>query len=257
MCFLIIYHYKTNAILALPIKGFCDAIIFEAYKQQFNLLQLKRYKIKLNVMDNQATQIIKKILIAQECNLLLVKPHNRQVNAVKRMFKDHYISTIATSDSKFPLQLWDHLTPQVENTLSILRPSCINPEISAYEAVYGPYDWNRFPLAPLGCKAVIYESPEAQSSWGSKGTNTWYAGPSFNHYQCSHYFVPKTRAYWISGSAKLFPQHCQVPFLMWNEHLQEVSEELVTTLHELPVNKQMGVLKTIKKKLKGNPKPEK
>jgi hypothetical protein len=44
---------------------------------------------------------------------------------------------------------------------------------------------------------------------------------------------------------------------MWNEHLQEVSKELVTTLHELPVNKLMGVLKIIKKKLTGNPAPEK
>jgi hypothetical protein len=44
---------------------------------------------------------------------------------------------------------------------------------------------------------------------------------------------------------------------MWNAHLQEVFEELVTTLHKLPVNKQMGVLKTIKKKLKSNPEPEK
>jgi hypothetical protein len=70
-CFLIVYHYKTNAIFALLIKGFCDAIIFEANKQQFKMLESKGYKIKLNVMDNQATQIIKKNLTAQECDLLL------------------------------------------------------------------------------------------------------------------------------------------------------------------------------------------
>jgi hypothetical protein len=81
VCFLIVYHYKINAILALPIKGFCDAIIFKAYKQQFNLLQSKGYKIKLNVMDNQAAQIIKIILTAQECDLLLVEPLNHQVNS--------------------------------------------------------------------------------------------------------------------------------------------------------------------------------
>jgi hypothetical protein len=34
MCFLVAYHYKTNAILALPISGFSDKTIFAAYKQQ-------------------------------------------------------------------------------------------------------------------------------------------------------------------------------------------------------------------------------
>jgi hypothetical protein len=36
-CFLTLYHYKTNAILALPIVGFSDNIIFAAYQQQCNL----------------------------------------------------------------------------------------------------------------------------------------------------------------------------------------------------------------------------
>ncbi len=124
------------------------------------------------------------------------------------MFKDHFISALATTDSEFPLQLWVRLTPQVENTLNLMRASRIDPNMLAYEAIHGPYDWNWFPLAPLGCKAIIYKSPEAQGLWGTRGTNAWYLGPSVDHYQCNHYFVPKTRAYRISGSAKLFPQHC-------------------------------------------------
>ena len=75
------------------------------------------------------------------------------------MFKDHFISAIATTDNKFPLQLWDWLTSQVETTLNLMQASQINHNISAYEAIWGPYDWNRFPLAPPGCKAVIYKSP--------------------------------------------------------------------------------------------------
>jgi hypothetical protein len=82
----------------------------------------------------------------------------------------------------------------------------------AYEAVYGPYDWNHFPHAPPGCKAVVNKAPEMWGSWASRGIDTWYTGPSLDHYQCNHYFVPETRAYRIAGSAELFPQHCQVPF---------------------------------------------
>jgi hypothetical protein len=59
ICFLIIYHYKMNAILALAIAGFSDKIIFAAY-QHHNLFKSKGYKIQLNVMNNQATKVIKK-----------------------------------------------------------------------------------------------------------------------------------------------------------------------------------------------------
>jgi hypothetical protein len=36
---------------------------------------------------------------------------------------------------------------------------------------------------------------------------------------------------------------------MWNKHLQEISDELVTMLKEMPVGKQSGVLLDIKSKL--------
>jgi hypothetical protein len=107
------------------------------------MLEAKGYKIKLNLMDNQATKVIKKFLDKNQCNLLLVEPHNHQVNATKHViqtFKAHFISALATTDGNFPLQMWDQLTPQVEVTLNMLCPSCIDPSMLAYETVYGPYD---------------------------------------------------------------------------------------------------------------------
>jgi hypothetical protein len=198
VCFLVVYHYKSNATLALPIANFADNTILATYQQQFKLLESKGHKIKVNVMDNQASKVIKKYLTTQQCNNLLVESNNHRVNAAKRAiqtFKAHFISALATTDSNLPLQLWDWLTPQVEATLNMLRPSCNDPTMLAYEAVHSPYDWNCFPLAPPGCKAFIYEAPEAQGSWASHGTDAWYVCSSRDHYQCNHFFVPNTRAY--------------------------------------------------------------
>ncbi len=143
MCFLIVYHYKSNAILALPISGLDNNTIFAAYKTQFKFLESKDHKIRLNVMDNQCTKQIKKILTTNNRNLLLVEPHNHCVNAAKwaiQTFKDHFISALAMTNSKFPLQLWDKLASQVKNTLNLMQASCIDPNMSAYEAIWGPYD---------------------------------------------------------------------------------------------------------------------
>jgi hypothetical protein len=148
-----VYHYETNVILALPISGFSNKIIFGAYKQQYKMLESKGHVIRLNVMDNQASQTIKKFLTKKQCKSMLVEPHNHRVNAAERAiqtFKDHFVSALAATNSDFPLQLWDRLAPQVKNTLNMLRPSRIKPNILVYEAVHGPYDWNRFPLTPPG-----------------------------------------------------------------------------------------------------------
>ncbi len=233
VCFLVMYVYEANAILATPIAALDDRSIFNAYKKNFDELTAKGFKPKLNVMDNQATKFIKQFLTEQECELQLVEPHNHRVNAAKRAiqtFKDAFISALATTDRDFPLQLWDRLTPQVISTLNMLRASRINPTKSAHETLFGAYDWNRYPLAPLGCKAVIYEDGDTRGSWALRGVDGWYLGPSQDHYCCNLYYVPETRGYRISGSTDLFPQHCQLPNMTPHQHFRALIDEMMDDL---------------------------
>jgi hypothetical protein len=83
VCFFVLYHYESNAILALTITGMDNRSIFTAYKTYFEELTAKRFKLKLNIMDNQATKHIKKYLTKNECKLQVVEPHNHHVNATK------------------------------------------------------------------------------------------------------------------------------------------------------------------------------
>jgi hypothetical protein len=158
-----------------------------------------------------------------------VEPHNHRVNAAERAIqtsKDTTIAALATTDSNFPLQLWDWLMLQVQDRLNMMRALRINPVILAHEALNGPYDWNRYRLAPLGFKAVVYEDGDTRGSWASRGVDAWYLGPSQDYYRCDFYYIPEMRAYWISGSSELFPQHCQHPDMMPHQHLQELTNEL-------------------------------
>jgi hypothetical protein len=47
-----------------------------------------------------------------------------------------------------------------------------------------------------------------------------------DHYRCDLYFIQETRAYRISGSTELFPQHRQLPNLMPHQHFCALTEEL-------------------------------
>ena len=105
VCFLVVYDYEANAIMAMPIANFTDTTILAGYHQQFEFLESKGHKIQLNVMDNQASNVIKKILAKKECKNMLVKPNNHRVNAAERaiqIFKAHFISALATTNSNFP-----------------------------------------------------------------------------------------------------------------------------------------------------------
>jgi hypothetical protein len=124
VCFFVLYHYVLNAILVKAIANVDDQSIYEAYKEVFETLEAKGYKPKMNVMDNQATKFITKFLTKKECNLQVVEPHNHRVNAAEQAiqtFKDAFIVALASTDHKFPLQLWDNLAPQVQDTLNLLR----------------------------------------------------------------------------------------------------------------------------------------
>ncbi len=180
-------------------------------------------------MDNQATKHIKKFLTENDCKLQVVEPHNHRMNAAEQAiqtFKVAFIAALATADSDFPLQLWDQLTPQVEDTLNLLRGSRVDPSKSAYEILNGLYDWNRYPLAPLGCKAILYEDGDTHGSWASRGVDAFYLGPEKDHYRCDNYYVLETRAYRILGSTELFPQHCQLPSLTPHQHFRALTDKL-------------------------------
>ncbi len=45
VCFLVVYHYETNAIMAVPLPNFTDDAILKAYQSQFELLEARGHKI--------------------------------------------------------------------------------------------------------------------------------------------------------------------------------------------------------------------
>jgi hypothetical protein len=138
------YHYETNAIFTTPIPGLDSENILNAYKNNFEYLVSKGYTPKINVMDNQATKAIKLYLTPQQCRLQLFEPGNHRVNTAKQAiqtFKKQFIGALGTTDVDFPIQLWDKLAPQVQDSINLLRCSRVDPTKLAYEILEGPYDW--------------------------------------------------------------------------------------------------------------------
>jgi hypothetical protein len=76
-----------------------------------------------------------------------------------RHFKNHFLSILAGVNAAFPLYLWDLLLPQAKLTVNLLHQATIDPKISAWEYFNGPFDFNKTPLAPVGCRVLIHAKP--------------------------------------------------------------------------------------------------
>jgi hypothetical protein len=83
----------------------------------------------------------------------------------------------------FPDSLWDRLLPQTEITLNLLRKSNATPNVSAYAHLSGPFDYNKIPLAPMGCAAQIHKKSDKCGTWKYHSVDRWYLYTSPNHYQ--------------------------------------------------------------------------
>ena len=99
-------------------------------------------------------------------------PHIHRRNSAERAiqtFKNHFIAGLASTDPNFPLSNWCHLLPQAELTLNLLRPSRLNPKLSAYAQLEGAFDFNHTPLAPPGTHVIVHEKPNQRCTWAPHG----------------------------------------------------------------------------------------
>ena len=108
------------------------------------------------------SQALQDFLIAKQVDYQLVPPHVHRCNAAEhaiRTFKNHFIAGMSSTDKNFPLHLWDRLLPQAKLTLNLLRGLCINPRLSTWAQLHGPFDFNCTPIAPPGIRVIIHNKP--------------------------------------------------------------------------------------------------
>ena len=144
----------------------------------------------------------------------LTPPGIHRRNAAERAirtFKNHLIAGLCSTDPKFPLYLWDKLLPQAMITLNLLRGSRLNPKLSAYAQVHGPFDFNRTPLGPPGTKVLVHEKPSSRASWDPHGVEGWYIGPALDSYRCYRVWIPSTRGERDTDTLEWFPHYVKMP----------------------------------------------
>jgi hypothetical protein len=93
----------------------------------------------------------------------------------------------------------------------MVRPSHINPRLSAYTQLWGAFNFERTRLAPPGCKVVIHGRPQERGTWADHGVAEFYIGPALHHFRNYYFYVPTTRGERVSNTVDFFPAHVDMP----------------------------------------------
>jgi hypothetical protein len=154
----------SNAILVEPLKCHKDAELILSYNALLLWLRQAGIVPQKHIMDNEISNTMKNH-ICDECKLTLelVSPGCHRHNAAEVAicnFKSHFFIVLAGVANNFPPSLWDRLLPQTEITLNLLRQFNALPNILAYAHLSGPFDYNKMPLAPMGCEVQIHKKAD-------------------------------------------------------------------------------------------------
>jgi hypothetical protein len=226
---MILYDYDSNAILAKPIKDQTATELLKAFQFMEQELMARGLKPKLMKGDNEASKLLKVYLHQQDITFQLLPPFIHRLNSAERAirsFKDHLIAGLCSTDKYFPMHLWDRLLPQAVMTFNMLRTSRINPRLSAATHIFGQYDFNRAPMAPLGTRIIAHETPSRRRTWVPHGQYGWYVGPALEHYRCYTVYITKTRGNIIVETVDFFPKNSPYHFYhlkIWPLRPQRIS----------------------------------
>ena len=196
---MVLVKIGSNAILVEPMKSRKDAEMIQAYDVLVKRLQQANIHPRKHVMDNKISENMKHH-IKTNYNFEMVEmvpPGCHRRNAAKvaiQNFKAHIISVLAGMAESFSLHLWDRLLPQTEITLKFLRQLNATPTVSTYAHLAGPFDYNKIPLAPMGCEVQIYEKMDNQGTWSYHSVDRWYLAMSPEHYRVHNCYVKTTQA---------------------------------------------------------------
>jgi hypothetical protein len=230
---LVMYDFDSNSINAVGIKNRKKESLIKGYNEMYEDLRKAGINPVLHRLDNETSHDLIKEIERKELDYQIASPGDHRLNHAERAiqtFKNHFIAILYGTDSNFPAKQWDRLIKQAVMTLNMCRPSRINPKLSAYQQVWGNFDFNKTPLAPPGCKVVVHERPMERGAWACHGVVGYYIGPAMKHYRNYNSYIPETHGIRTTNTIEFFPEKVDMPTTSTTDRLARATEDLTEIL---------------------------
>ena len=205
---MVLYYIDGSFIMMEPMKSRTENEMIRAHNVLIERLKERGFHPKKQMLDNEISKAYEKAIKGHGMTVERVPKEAHRRNAAEKgiqTVKCHMKAIIAGCDPSFPLHLWCRMLPQIEMTCNLLRPANANPNISAYQYLYGNHDYERNPLHPLGCAVQAFIDTNKRRSWEEHSKDGWYIGTSLDHYRSYDVWIKETRA--VQNSDTVFFKH--------------------------------------------------
>ncbi|EJK70474.1 hypothetical protein THAOC_08166 [Thalassiosira oceanica] len=249
------YVYDANAILTSALPNKTKEAHANAFKQVLTKLKKGNCKPRQIMMDNECSKLVREYIETEGIDIQFCPPDDHKQNGpgerAVSTAKEYFIGLLATVDPMCPIQLWDEFLEQLQIVMNLLRTSRRDPSKSAYEDLFGQFDYNKTPIAVVGSKALAYDAPSTRTTFAPHATDVYYVGPALQHYRCLRFWNTKTKRFRITNTYQLFPAHCTLPTISEADKTLIAAEELLAEFKRVQLSPnsaaKMKFAKTIDK----------
>ena len=171
---MVLFDHDSNSILADPLTSCNEQELIRATPVLHAYLSNLSLAPQCQMLDKECPGGLKTFLRESSVKFQLVPPYLHRTNAEERAiltYKDHLIAGLRSCDLNFPLNICCRLIPHATLTLNLLRPSRINPRLSAEAQLNGAFDFNRTPLAPPGTRVIVHKTLDNCRTWAPQGVD--------------------------------------------------------------------------------------
>jgi hypothetical protein len=122
---LILYTEDANYIHVEPMQNRKASEYIRVYGRALDFFKRHDIKPTLLRMDNEISNALEAYLVdTRQIPIQYVAPNNHRQNKAERVirvWKNHFISILATTDPDFPMHAWEELLTHAELTINLLR----------------------------------------------------------------------------------------------------------------------------------------
>jgi hypothetical protein len=133
-------------------------------------------------------------------------------------------------DPDFPMHLWEHLLPQAEMTLTLLRTSILHPQLSAAAHFHGLVDYNKTIFASPGCTIIAHEKPPQRRTWATHGQSGYEWVPVMHHYRCQNVCITSAASERIMDTLEFCPHNSPMPQISSTDRLLMAAHDMTDAL---------------------------
>ena len=95
----------------------------------------------------------------------------------------------------------------------------------------GPFNYNKMPLAPMGCNAQVHEKPNKRSTWEFHSVDGWYLFTSLKHYHTHNCHIKHTQSKRLSNTVQFQHKPITNPSITHSDKVMLALADCIKAIH--------------------------